>query len=255
MVRCCCMANHNLNFTEMEFSTDAIIIIVLLLQLVVAIVLIQISIKRLEKKIEIHDSASIIKYQREQMENRIYDATEKLMADTIHFADTNHLLLDASTSNSLEVKREVPNYSYFNDLGIMPTDFDVKDKTILCLMPFNNKYNTLYSTIKHSCSYCGYECQRTDDEKLENNVNLRRYIITRIIQAQAVVAVLDGRNPNVMYEIGIAHAIGKLVILLVKREKSSDLPENLKGNRLLIYRDEDDLYSQLTTTLTSVKYA
>lgn len=239
----------------MQFSTDTIILFALILQFIVAVMLILLSIKRLEKKIEKHDSVSLIKYQREQMENRIYDATEKLMADTIHFSDTNHLLLDASTSNSLEVKREVPNYSYFSDLGIMSPEFDVKDKTILCLMPFNSKYNTLYSTIKHSCNYCGYECLRTDDEKLENNVNLRRYIITRIIQAQAVVAVLDGRNPNVMYEIGIAHAIGKLVILLVKREKSSDLPENLKGNRLLIYRSEDDLHTQLTTTLTSVKYA
>ena len=77
----------------------------------------------------------------------------------------------------------------------------------------------------------------------------------KIIQAQFVIAVLDGRNPNVLYEVGIAHAIGKLVILLVKREKSNDLPENLKGNRLLIYKNEDDLFDQLSLTLSSIEYA
>ena len=87
------------------------------------------------------------------------------------------------------------------------------------------------------------------------NSNLRKYIVMKIIQAQFVIAVLDGRNPNVLYEVGIAHAIGKLVILLVKREKSNDLPENLKGNRLLIYKNEDDLFDQLSLTLSSIEYA
>ena len=83
----------------------------------------------------------------------------------------------------------------------------------------------------------------------------RKFIVTKIIQAQVIVAVLDGRNPNVLYEVGIAHAIGKLVILLVKRDKSNDLPENLKGNRLLIYKNDEDLFEQLGNTLTSIVYA
>lgn len=55
--------------------------------------------------------------------------------------------------------------------------------------------------------------------------------------------------------MGIAHAIGKLVILLVKRDKSNELPENLKGNRLLIYKNDDDLFEQLSGILTSLEYA
>jgi hypothetical protein len=32
------------------------------------------------------------------------------------------------------------------------------------------------------------------------------------------VAELSGRNPNVMYEIGLAHAIGKPIVLLTRNK-------------------------------------
>ena len=178
-----------------------------------------------------------IGFQREKLENSIYKGVEDLTKDPVIFSDTNHLILDASNNNNLKSNREVPNLSYFNDLGIIDDEFVVQDRQITCF-----KFN-------------GYDCMRTDEEKIESNVNLRKYIVTKIIQAQLVVAVLDGRNPNVLYEVGIAHAIGKLVILVVKRDKSNDLPENLKGNRLLIYKNENDLFEQLSSTLNSVEYA
>lgn len=202
-----------------------------------------------------NQSSPHLSYQRELLENRVYKDVEDLTKDSLNFMDTNHLILDASSNNKLQSDSMVPNFSYFDDLGITKDDFKVEEKLVLCLMPFNNKYNSLYNTIKHSCTYNGFSCKRTDEEKIETNANLRKYIVEMIIRAQVVIAVLDGRNPNVLYEVGIAHAIGKLVILLVKRDKSNELPENLKGNRLLIYKSEDNLFEQLSETLTSVEYA
>jgi hypothetical protein len=48
-----------------------------------------------------------------------------------------------------------------------------------------------------------------------------------------VVAELSGRNPNVMYEIGLAHAIGKPIILLTRNQE--DVPFDLKALRYLFY--------------------
>lgn len=239
----------------MELSEIHIVVLFLVVFLFTILCLIYYYIRKLENKIEVYNRDNFLKYQRSRLEDKVYDATEKLVLDDQHFADANHLLLDASKNNELKSKREVPNYSYFYDLGIQENDFIVEDKFVTCLMPFNSKYNTLYDTIKHGCKFNGFTCIRTDEEKIENNSNLRKYIVMKIIQAQFVIAVLDGRNPNVLYEVGIAHAIGKLVILLVKREKSNDLPENLKGNRLLIYKNEDDLFDQLSSTLSSIEYA
>lgn len=213
--------------------------------------------RKLNKLILMRDSEEKVKIslQREKLENIIYKGVDDLTKDTLNFMDTNHLILDASANDKLKSEKVVPNMSYFDDLGIKKIDFQVEDKLVTCLMPFNNKYYSLYNAIKQTCSYTGFTCKRTDEEKIENNANLRRYIVSMIVRAQVVVAVLDGRNPNVLYEVGIAHAIGKLVILLVKRDKSNELPENLKGNRLLIYKSEDDLFEQLSKTLTSIEYA
>lgn len=195
-----------------------------------------------------------LSYQRELLENTVYKSVDELTKDPLNFMDTNHLILDASSKNGLKSDSVVPNRSYFDDLGIGKEEFTVEEKLVLCLMPFNNKYNSLYGTIKNSCSHNGFLCRRTDEEKIETNTNLRKFIVGMIIRAQVVVAVLDGRNPNVLYEVGIAHAIGKLVILVVKRDKSNDLPENLKGNRLLLYKNEEDLFEQLSKTLKQVEY-
>ena len=192
--------------------------------------------------------------QREKLEDAIYKGVEDLTKDPVIFSDSNHLLLDASNSNGLKSKKEVPNFSYFEDLGIAREDFTIVEKSITCLMPFNTKYDSLYATIKIGCEYNGFKCFRTDEEEIENSANLRKFIVSKIIQSQVIIAVLDGRNPNVLYEVGIAHAIGKLVILLVKREQTNELPENLKGNRLLIYRDFDDLFERLSKTLTQIEY-
>lgn len=211
--------------------------------------------RKLNKKILEREKDTVkMSLQREKLENIIYNGVDDLTKDPIIFSDSNHLLLDASNNNELKSKKEVPNLSYFEDLGISRDDFSIIEKFIICLMPFNTKYDTLYSTIKQGCKFNGFNCLRTDEEKIENSANLRKYIVSKIIQAQVVIAVLDGRNPNVLYEVGIAHAIGKLVILLVKRDKSNELPENLKGNRLLIYKDFDDLFQQLSTTLTQIEY-
>ena len=99
-----------------------------------------------------------LSYQRELLENNVYKSVEELTKDSINFADTNHLLLDASNNDELKSNKDVPNLSYFIDLGIVGDEFVVQDRQITCLMPFNNKYNSLYDTIKTCCKFNGYNC-------------------------------------------------------------------------------------------------
>jgi len=49
----------------------------------------------------------------------------------------------------------------------------------------------------------------------------------------AVLADLTGRNPNVFYELGLAHAIGKPTILVA--ESMVDVPSDLRAHRVLLY--------------------
>jgi len=53
------------------------------------------------------------------------------------------------------------------------------------------------------------------------------------VQAEVVIADLTGRSPNVMYELGLAHVIGKKVIITT--QDMDDLPVDLRGLPVLEY--------------------
>ncbi len=58
-------------------------------------------------------------------------------------------------------------------------------------------------------------------------------VSSSIEQADLLVADLTGRNPNVFYEVGIGHALGKPVLLLA--QSLDDIPFDLRHRRVLLY--------------------
>jgi len=59
-------------------------------------------------------------------------------------------------------------------------------------------------------------------------------IVARIAQADVVIADLTGRNANVCYEAGIAHAMQKQVLLMA--QSLDDVPFDLRHRRVLLYQ-------------------
>ncbi|MFI7601208.1 hypothetical protein [Actinoplanes sp. NPDC049681] len=80
-------------------------------------------------------------------------------------------------------------------------------------------------------SRCGLECVRGDD-MFGSNVVMED-VITAIQKAKVVIADLTGRNPNVFYEVGIAHAL-EIPVLLIS-QSLDDVPFDLRHRRVLIY--------------------
>lgn len=66
-----------------------------------------------------------------------------------------------------------------------------------------------------------------------------------IVAAQVVIADISNRNANVFYELGIAHTLGKPVILLT--QSAEDIPFDLNRFRHVIYEDNLDGYETLRT--------
>ena len=59
---------------------------------------------------------------------------------------------------------------------------------------------------------------RGDEEALGTNMIIKD-VTKSIYDARIIVADLTGRNPNVMYELGLAHAAKKPVIMLVQNSR------------------------------------
>jgi hypothetical protein len=110
---------------------------------------------------------------------------------------------------------------------------DTKPKTfVFVLMPFNSEFADTYEVgIKQACKDAGAYCERVDEQIFEESILERVY--NQISKADVIVAEMTGRNPNVFYETGYAHALNKRVILLT--QDAEDIPFDLKHYPHIVY--------------------
>jgi hypothetical protein len=133
---------------------------------------------------------------------------------------------------------------------------DLEDITNTCfvVMPFQDLFGAEYErVIRPAIEDVGLECKRGDE--IYSQQLIAQDIWKSIRGARVVVAELSGRNPNVMYEIGMAHAIGKPIVLLTRDQ--ADVPFNLRALRFIYYDPNNpfwgqDLRAELTKALRNV---
>ena len=105
-------------------------------------------------------------------------------------------------------------------------------KKAFVLMPFKEPYNSYYSRIfKPALEAASFEVSRVDEIYIPHPIMLD--IHESIIQADLILCDMSERNPNVLYELGLAHAIGKPAILVSQKE--GDIPFDLRYIRFYIY--------------------
>lgn len=111
------------------------------------------------------------------------------------------------------------------------------DPTLLAvMMPFNPKFNEVHSTLQSVAKASKMECLRADDIWEEEAII--QDIVSLISKARIVIADCTGRNPNVFYEVGIAHALGRDVILIAQSEE--DIPFDLRHLRYIKYLNNSE---------------
>lgn len=141
--------------------------------------------------------------------------------------------------------------SFYENLNINIDSEMVVHNQIMCIMPFLDDYDDVYKVITESSRQQGFNCIRTDQENKPGN--LLQYIVKTIVESQLLIAVIDNRNPNVFYEMGIAHSLGKSVILVCQQKDASKVPFDIQSNRVLFYEDLTDLSDKLNKSLIAVK--
>ncbi|MFY1846257.1 hypothetical protein [Achromobacter dolens] len=105
---------------------------------------------------------------------------------------------------------------------------------VFVLMPFHRDFNDVYRLgIKQTAEEAGLRAERVDEQLYSESMLERIY--QQITVADIIVADMTGQNPNVFYEVGYAHARGKICILLT--QNASDIPFDLKQHRHIVYGD------------------
>lgn len=89
------------------------------------------------------------------------------------------------------------------------------------VMQFSTPYNELYEQVIHRiCDEFKVDAKRADE--VYGPGVIIADIVKQIVESKLIIAEITPANPNVYYEIGYAHALGKPTILIA--EKATELP-------------------------------
>lgn len=205
--------------------------------------------KRLKKTTyDNEDSKVILESMRASIEKQMYNLNDRLIQNEERWRDVNHLLI-----KNEYIKNEAPlndakkvNYTKFLQAnGITENDLLIDPRLIFVLTPFHKEFDLDYKVINDTCTAAGFKCIRGDESNFKSDIFPE--ILKIIVKSRLVIANINGRNPNVMYELGIAHALDKQVILISREPEN--LPIDIKSKRFFIYKSYNDLNQMLRETL------
>lgn len=109
------------------------------------------------------------------------------------------------------------------------------------MMPFTDPFNLYYEQLYMSAiTEAGLMPVRADD--LFRPGIIVSDLWNAIQKAKVLLAELTTKNANVFYELGLAHAIGKPVVLL--SETMTDVPFDLQQLRVLMYKKDDPAWGE-----------
>lgn len=118
---------------------------------------------------------------------------------------------------------------------------------VFVLMPFDKDFDDIYiSGIKETVIGVSAYAERVDEQNYKEDILER--IFNQINKADVIVADMTGRNPNVFYEVGYAHALGKIVLLLT--QNANDIPFDLKHRQHIVYGIDGGKIQRLRTQLS-----
>lgn len=124
---------------------------------------------------------------------------------------------------------------------------NIEPSLVSVMMPFQPSFDNVYSTLKQASEAVGLRSRRADD--IWENPAVIQDVVALIDRAKIVICDCTGRNPNVFYEIGIAHTLGREVILITQSE--DDIPFDLRHLRYVKYLNNGEGLSELRERLQS----
>jgi nucleoside 2-deoxyribosyltransferase len=110
---------------------------------------------------------------------------------------------------------------------------------VFVIAPFDRELQPLLEAVERAAADAGFKTARLDQYP-PGPAQLTSLILDRIRQADLIIAEVSRQNPNVMYELGFAHALRKPAILLLNiNSGDSRLPADLAGFEYFPYDPAD----------------
>jgi len=124
---------------------------------------------------------------------------------------------------------------------------NIEPTLVSAMMPFHPSFHRVYESLQRVATAARLRCRRADD--IWENPAVMQDVVSLIDRSRLVIADCTGRNPNVFYEIGIAHTLGREVILITQNE--GDIPFDLRHLRYVTYLNNGEGLAALEQRIAS----
>lgn len=119
-----------------------------------------------------------------------------------------------------------------DEYSIYPKQFSkpaiqIQINTCFVVMPFSEDLDNTYMVIESAASAMGIQCTRADCVSTTSEPILNK-ICTQISQAYFIIVDITNLNPNVFYELGIAHVLRDAKKVLIIKEDDTECPSDIK---------------------------
>lgn len=118
----------------------------------------------------------------------------------------------------------------------IPDHERIEPQLVSVMMPFDAGFAPVYGAIQEAGVACDLLTRRADE--IWEAPGIIQDVVSLIDRARIVVCDLTGRNPNVFYEAGIAHTLGREVIIITQSEH--DVPFDLRHLRHIRYLNNNE---------------
>lgn len=126
-----------------------------------------------------------------------------------------------------------------------PEDDAVNDDLASVMMPMDARLDPVYSTICDVVAEFGMDCKRADD--IWESHAIMEDVVSLIFRSRIVIVDCSYDNPNVYYEMGIAHTLGRDVIPI--SQSDNRIPFDIAHHRVHKYLNNGEGRLELRPTL------
>lgn len=126
------------------------------------------------------------------------------------------------------------------------SDSPVVPNRVSMMMPFEARFDGVYSAVRASVDAAGFECHRADNFWFHPHI--MQDIVELLCTSRVIICDFSGKNPNVFYETGIAHMLGKDAILIT--QSMDDVPFDLRSLRCITYHNNGEGVAKLAEEVT-----
>lgn len=98
----------------------------------------------------------------------------------------------------------------------------IEKKRCFFIMPFSDEFDIVYGELKSLLGKDGYNCTRVDE--IAGSTPIINKILTELLKAQFIIVDLTGCNPNVFYELGVAHTFKDAENIFLLKQKRTNVP-------------------------------